>query len=190
MNNFVTGKEVLDSEFERLTDSASAHTRKILVDALAFRKMLESETDEQIAARKRFAQQTGAPFTHLDKQSAMDLDKKFTIFGKLHDLKMSMLYADYDNGDWLSPKRFNENKLREVCEYLRHEVIRVFYEVRTNLFYHANRISADATNLTDDQIHSIRENVDFRARVKLDHIYRTPIFYRYVLTVLGVIDSV
>src|SRR5205809_1603597 len=53
--NFVRGKEVCDNEFKKLTNSASAHTRKILIDALAFSQMLESETDEQIAARKRFA---------------------------------------------------------------------------------------------------------------------------------------
>jgi AbiV family abortive infection protein len=131
-NNFVMGKEVEDSAFEKLSDSASAHTRKILVGALAFRQMLESESDEQ--------------------------------------------NADYHNGNWLNPKRFNENRLHEVCKYLHHEVIRVFYDVRTNLFFYANRISADTTNLTDDQIRQIRENTDFQARLKLDQIYCTPVF--------------
>jgi AbiV family abortive infection protein len=189
--NFMKGKEIDDNEFRMLIRSRTAHTQKILIDAFAFSKMLESETDEQIAARRKFAEQTGSPFTKLDKQRAVDLNKQFTkMFERLHNLKMAMLYADYNNNAWSSPKRFNENKLREVCEYLRHEVIRVFYEIRTNMFYHANRISADLAHLSEDQIRLIKENADFQERMKLDKIYRTPLFHRYLLTVLSITDSV
>jgi AbiV family abortive infection protein len=189
--NYMKGKEVNDSEFRKLTKSRTAHTEKIMIDALAFSRMLESETDERIAARRRFADQTGSPFTKLDKQRAIDLNRQFTkMFERLHNLKMAMLYADYNNNAWSSPKRFNENKLREVCEYLRHEVIRVFYEIRTNLFYHANVISADSANLSEEQIRLIRENADFQERMKLDQIYRTPLFHRYLRTVLSITNSV
>src|SRR5574341_404347 len=186
-NRFVAGKEVQDAEFRMLTHSRNAHTTKIMIDALAFRKILESETDEQIAARKNFSLKVGMPFSKLDRQAAIELNKKFDkMFAKLHALKMAMFYIDYDNGDWLKPHRFKDDKLREVCEYLRPEVIRVFHNVRTNLFYHARGISGDAAQLTDEQFTKIQANEDFRARLKLEMTYRTPAFARTVSTVLAI----
>ncbi len=189
-SRFVTGKELQDEEFRRLTHAKDAHTTKILIDALAFRKMLENETDQQIANRKNFALKIGMPFTKLSRQDAIDLNKKFEkMFAKLNDLKMAMLYVDYAEGSWLKPKRFDDSKLREVCEYLRHEVIRVFHEVRVNLFYHANGITGDSTKLSEEQVSKIQANEDFRIRLRLDQKYRTPVFARCLSTVLAITDS-
>jgi AbiV family abortive infection protein len=188
-NKLLMGKPVEDTEFQKLRDTGKAHTRKILVDALSFGEMLEHDTPDKFESRRQFSKQVGLPFTRIDRQHALALHKQtMSIFGRLHDLKMAMLYADYENGSWHGAKRFSDHALRDVCEYLHYEVIRVYHNNKFNLFQYANKLGADM-KLSEKQVEIVIANPDRKAMIELDKVYRTSRFIRCLNMVKSVIES-
>lgn len=183
------GEQVDDAEFDKLTKSSKAHTRKILIDPLAFGEILEY-SPEKFADRKKHSEQVGLPFVMVTQSYALKLHKgTMIIFGKLHDLKMAMLYADHDKSEWRSAKRFGERTLRDICEYLHFEIIRVYHNNRLNLFQFKHHISADMTNLDDKQRLLMIENQDRKALADLHRYHASARFVHCYLTTKSVLAN-
>lgn len=183
-------KPVTETEYYKLVDSGKAHNRKVILDSLSFREALSAPI-EKVNARNQFNEYVGLhPFSKLDPAINLQLlDHSMKLYGKLHDLKMSMLYADYRNNQWQSPKRFNEKSLKDVCKFLRSDVIRVYHECRFNLFLKAEGLIGDSVTIDEVQRQKIINNADRKALYDLGTIHHSKAFLKLVNTVYSVIGS-
>jgi AbiV family abortive infection protein len=189
--HLLSGKEIDENEFDKLKDSGKAHTRKILVDPLAFGEILKNDSPESYEARRKQAEILGMPFVRIERAQATKLhNDTMKIFGRLNMLKMAMLYSRYENGQWQSAKGFSDKSLNQVCCYLKSEVIRVYHNNRLNLFQYHNLIGVKGTEISETQRKLMLDNEDRQAMVRLDKEYRSARFLRWLTMTKAILDSI